>query len=138
MGCPAAGKARLFPRRNRFFGQFAAFVLVGAVATMLHFFILWVMVDGFALEPFLASGFGYGLSSVVNYSLNRSLTFNKAHNHQRMVRFFCVSGSGLLLNSALMFLLTATPIVHYLIAQALVAGCVLVWNFLMNRYWTFV
>ena len=85
-----------------------------------------------------ASTLGFVIGALVNYWLNYRLTFRSTRkHHQALPRFMTVAGCGCLLNGALMAMLLSRISVHYLLAQVVVTGLVLLWNFLANRFWTF-
>jgi putative flippase GtrA len=118
--------------------QFASFTACGAVGTAAHYSALIALVHGLDVGPVPASAVGFTLGALVNYSLNYRLTFRSKRLHREsMPKFFLVALAGLLLNTALMALLTTNLAVHYLVAQIVATGAVLVWNFAANRWWTF-
>ena len=118
--------------------QFASFTACGAVGTAAHYSALIALVHGLQVSPVPASAIGFTIGALVNYSLNYRLTFRSKRLHRdSMPKFFAVALAGLLLNTAIMALLTTRLSVHYLIAQIIATGVVLMWNFAVNRWWTF-
>jgi len=118
--------------------QFVSFTAVGAVGTAAHYSALVVLVQFMHVGPVPASGVGFVLGALVNYILNYRLTFRSTKLHREsMPKFFLVAIVGLVLNTAIMALLTEIFRLHYLLSQILATGSVLVWNFTANRYWTF-
>ena len=99
--------------------QFFSFAAVGAVGTAAHY------------STFI-------VGALVNYTLNYRLTFQSSKLHRdSMPKFFLVALFGLGFNTAIMAFVTEVWRLHYLLAQILATGGVLVWNFTVNRFWTF-
>jgi putative flippase GtrA len=116
--------------------KFMAFTLVGAIGTLVHYSILYALVEGLRFNPVWASGWGALAGLVINYVLNYSLTFKSQQSHvQTLPKFALIALLGLGLNLALMALLT--PHLYYLYAQVVTTGVVLIWNFFANSLWTF-
>jgi putative flippase GtrA len=118
--------------------QFFGFAGVGVIATLIQYVVLMLLVQAAGANATLASGVGYVTSALVNYGLNYRYTFRSTRKHsESVVKFVLVACVGLALNSGIMFVLTGEFHVHYLLAQLLASGIVLVWNFAANRAWTF-
>lgn len=90
------------------------------------------------MVPTFASGIGFGISALSNYLLNYHLTFKSRNAHvEAATKFFIIAMLGLLLNSVIMLVGTEILIMHYLLAQVMATGIVLVWNFTGNYLWSF-
>jgi putative flippase GtrA len=119
------------------FSRFVRFIVVGGVATAIQYAILILLVRGLGMAPTPASSMGFVLSAAVNYLLNYRFTFQSNRPHgPAAVKFGLLAAAGLLINGAIMHLLTGAA-VHYLLAQAGATGVVLFWNFIGNTLWTF-
>lgn len=120
------------------FGQFTKFVSVGVVATGIHYMILIIMTETGFTSAVIASAAGYVISSIFNYLLNYYFTFSSRERHVfAALKFTVVASAGLALNSLIMILSVVFAGIHYLPGQILATGCVLVWNYLANRHWTY-
>ncbi|MEC5398003.1 GtrA family protein [Uliginosibacterium sp. H1] len=118
--------------------QIKHFLVVGAGATALQYILLGLFVEAFGMNAVLASALGYALSSLANYAANRRLTFQSDARHRdALPRFAVVALSGLLLNTVVMWVAHNLLDWHYLVAQVLATAVALVWNFILNRCWTF-
>lgn len=117
--------------------QFTTFAGVGAISTGVHYVVLVALVELFTVAAWVGSASGAFAGAVTSYVLNRRITFrsNVAHA-QSLPRFAVVAGSGLGLNTAIVAGLVAIHL-HYLLAQVAATLIVLVWNFVLNRQWTF-
>jgi putative flippase GtrA len=118
--------------------QFSVFVLVGVVAAVGHYGALILLASGLGADPVLASAIGFVVGGLISYALNYHVTFRADRHHAvALPMFFAVAGVGFLLNGAAMAFLTKAATLHYLPAQVLTTGLLLVWHFAANRLWTF-
>ena len=118
--------------------QFLRFATVGGIATAIHYLILIALVHAASMNAVWASSIGFIVSAVCNYLLNYRFTFRSNVEHRRaIIKFFVVAVVGLALNSLTMQIAIEYMSVHYLLAQVLATGLVLLWNFTGNRLWTF-
>lgn len=121
------------------FRQFVTFAIVGGVSTACHFFVLLSLHEWARVGVVLATSAGATIGAVVNYVLNRRITFAvSGGGASAILRFSLVAVTGLGLNSGSMAVLEhIVPQVHYLLRQCVVTGLVLLYSFAMNRFWTF-
>ena len=90
------------------------------------------------VSPVIASAVGFVLGAFVNYILNYRYTFRSTKNHREaMTKFMAVALAGLILNTFIMAMATGYFALHYLLAQILATGLVLIWNYSVNLLWTF-
>jgi putative flippase GtrA len=118
--------------------SFVRFIIVGVIATVVQYMILSALVWGLDMGPTGASAIGYVCSTFVNYALNRTLTFESSRAHiEAIPRFLMVAGFGLAFNTMIMWTMTVATHHHFLISQVVATTLVLIWNFTINRAWTF-
>ena len=118
--------------------QFFIFSAVGIIGTAAHFATLALLVETVGLDPLPASLCGFAVGALVNYLLNRRLTFRSHARHSAALpKFLTVALLGAALNTLLMYLGLHLLHLHYLLAQALAALLVLFWNFTGSRLWAF-
>ena len=117
---------------------FLRFVVVGGIATGVHYLVLVAAVEGGGWSAVWGSGLGFGVGAVVNYLLNRRFTFRSEVPHGTAAsRFMVVMGGAFALNQVLMHLFTQFSGLPYLVAQVLTTGVTLFWNFIGNSLWSF-
>jgi putative flippase GtrA len=120
------------------FRTFRAFLLVGGASTLLHYAILFVLVEAMHADPVVASTVGFALSGLVNYRLNHRLSFRSQRSHaSALPRFATVALIGLQLNWGLVYVGVYWIGLHYVVAQIVATTLVLVWNFAANGLWSF-
>lgn len=113
------------------------FLIVGGSATALQYGLLIVFVQFAGLSPVVATSIAYAISSVYNYLLNYYATFKSDASHRTAAtKFAAVACSGLLINAGIIAALTKVG-VHYLVAQVVATVVILVWNFVVHKYWTY-
>ena len=90
------------------------------------------------MAPAPATLAGYVAGGLVSYALNRRHTYASDRPHgEAGWRFTLVAGVGFLMTFASMSLLHDVLGLHYLPAQVLTTGAVLVWSFLAHKLFTF-
>lgn len=118
--------------------QFVAFFGVGIIAAIVHYSLLIGLVEIFFYDPVSATLAGYVVGGLVSYVLNRLYTYEAARSVLGAGwRFAVAAAVGLVLTYALMAVFTRWMSWHYLVAQIVTTGIVLVWSFLAHKYWSF-
>ena len=117
--------------------QFLRFLLVGGVATALQYSVLITSVEWGHAPKLPASVGAYLCGAVASYLLNRSFTFKSDIAHGRgFAKFMVVNLIGLGLNTLIFYALTQAS-VHYILAQMIATGLVLIWNYFGARLFVF-
>jgi putative flippase GtrA len=127
--------------------RFIRFAMIGVVGTAVDFGLLIVFKELVGLPTLLANTLSYGAGIVNNFVLNRIWTYPDSHSRNallQLVQFGLVSVTGLLLNNLIVYWLdqplgnlVGAADYGYLIAKVFATGLVMVWNFVVNRFWTF-
>jgi putative flippase GtrA len=119
-------------------GQFLLFAGMGAIGTAAQYSVLIALVRLARMDAVLASTAGFVVGACVNYTLNYLFTFNSSKRHiEALPRFFTVALLGMGINAAIMAGLVHQAGMHYLLAQIVATGLVLVWNFAGSKLWVF-
>ncbi|MGH8750099.1 MAG: GtrA family protein [Burkholderiales bacterium] len=117
--------------------QFLRFAGAGVFGTAAHYLVLLILVELAAANPVTASFLGFLCGALVNYTLSRRYIFESAAPHrQALIKFLGVALVGLALNTLIMSAGVGLGL-HYLLAQIIATGLVLMWNFAGNKFWTF-
>jgi putative flippase GtrA len=118
--------------------QFIRYAGAGAVGTAVQYALLVVLVHAADVGAVAASTLGAIAGALVNYGINHQFTFasDRAHGHA-LPRFALVAVAGIALNAIVLAVMLAFVTPHYLVAQVVATGAVLVAGFILNRAWTF-
>ena len=118
--------------------QFIHYAGAGAIGTGVHYATLIALVQGGLARPVIGSTLGALAGALVNYLLNYHFTFASQRRHARTApRFAAISAAGIVLNAAVLAGVLALAGPHYVVAQLVATGVVLVAGFQANRAWTF-
>jgi putative flippase GtrA len=118
--------------------SFLRYIGAGGVGTAIHYATLTLMVEAFKVSPAYGTAVGAIIGAVVNYVLNYHFTFASKASHRRTVpRFFAIAALATAMNMGGMWYAAHRLGMHYLLAQLLCTGIVLVVGFVLNRIWTF-
>ena len=113
------------------------YAAVGALATVAHYALLWVLVEHGHWWPALAAGAGAALGAQVGFVGNRWFTFqHRGPGLPAWWRFQLTA----LLGGVTSVAVVAAGVglgLHYLLAQAGATVLVLVLTYLINRRWAF-
>ena len=122
------------------------FAIVGGIGTIVNLavlkltLVLWGAFNEttpFAVEAF-ASGLAFAVAVVNNYLLNRWWTFRSSRTMgTEFLKFLAVSISGLVLNELVFWVFRARLELHVMVSQLLAIACVLPFNFIVNKLWSF-
>jgi putative flippase GtrA len=118
--------------------QFLRYAAVGIAAAVAHFGTLFMLVQSQLTGDVIGTLAGFIAGGIVSYILNRRFTFasDRAH-HAAMPRFVAIAFGGFVLTGVLMWILSDKLGLHYMLAQPLITGVVMIWTFMGNRFWTF-
>lgn len=135
---------------------FLKYAVVGVSGTIIDVAGFTALISLTSLNRFVAASMSFVAAVINNYSWNRIWTFQD-HVHEikkQFPKFFAVSVVGLLLNLFFLWLIAliiaslftaigfipsveAMPTWGQTLAKLGASACVLTYNFLANRYWTF-
>ncbi|MGA0563250.1 GtrA family protein [Ancylobacter sp. VNQ12] len=114
------------------------FAALGGIGTAAHYAVLIGLVQTGLAGPVLGTTAGFLVGAFVNYQFSRHVVFRSSKPHgEAMTKFLLVAGIGMVLNAALMALLTHVLAAPYLPAQILVTGLLVLWHYGGNAVWTF-
>ena len=119
-------------------GQFLMFAGLGVIGTLGHYTVLVVLVQFWAVDPVFASSLGFVVGAVINYILNYHFTFQSRKRHsEALTKFLIVAIIGAGINGFIMYIGVENTRINYMIIQLFATLVVLLWNFIVNRLWTF-
>lgn len=121
------------------FMKFLKFGLVGFSGMVLDFGLTYLAKEQLRWNKYLANSLGFVVACSSNYLFNRIWTFHSADPAigWQFSKFFLVSLTGLLLNNAIIYLLTDRGKHNFYLAKAVAIGLGFFWNFGLNYLYTF-
>lgn len=121
--------------------HFIKFCIVGGSAAALNFTIYYLLVARLDVWYVVAAVWAYALSAIFNFFANKFWTFRHPAQGRAMIRqvgkFAIVLGSGMLINTILIYIGTDFLGFDYRVSWVVATGLVTFWNFAFNRLWTF-
>lgn len=125
------------PTRQPVAPQIIRYAGVGVVSTATHYVVLVTLKEIFHVNPVIGTVIGYGLGTLVSYTLNRQFTFKTRPEFARgLAKFVLVNIVGMSLNALIMYTLTGLGF-YYLLAQVIATGTVFIFNFTAARLFVF-
>lgn len=121
---------------KKLFEQIMKFVVVGGLSFVLDFIIYYVLTNYFAVYYLVAGFFSFCLSLIFNYLMSMRFVFKSKDSLKKtheFAIFVTLSVMGLGLNLLCLYLLVDVFKMNDLIAKVLVAGIVMVFNFVTRK-----
>ncbi len=117
---------------------FIKYSSAGGLATTVHYLIFLFVIYSASWVPWQATFLGASVGAFIAYLLNYHYTFASTSNHLTLLpKFLIVATLGVLIQTAIVAMLTQHWHLYYLLAQ-LIATCLgLIVTFLINNFWTF-
>ena len=117
------------------FVRFGAF---GALATLIHVVVFAVLVEKFHFAAVMASVPAFLCAMLVSYAANSKWTFRASAGHgTHLPRYAMVSLVGLGLNTLITYIVVNVMGLWYGFALMIVVTAIPVITYLLNRHWTF-
>ena len=135
--------------------RFLKFATVGAIGTVVDFAVFNLLNIVFHVAPIVAQAISFSAAVINNFLWNRHWTYpdsrSKAAHHQ-MVQFGIVNAVGLLIRTPIIgylehplgvlsgsvgFQAETADVLGHNLALAIAIGIVMLWNYFINRYWTY-
>jgi putative flippase GtrA len=114
------------------------FLCTGAFGTVVHYLLLFILVEAINLNAAIASMIGAIAGAVTIYSGNYFYTFNSKKKHSAAIyRFMLMAGIGTGINGLIVASVIYYFEFHYFISQALATAVVFTINFIISKSWVF-
>ena len=129
-------------RRKGELTRFVKFCLVGASGVLVNMGLLWLLTEFAGLFYLISAAISIESSIISNFLLNDLFTFPDRRARggknllRRLLKFNIVSLAGLGLNMAVLWLLTSTLGVYYLLSNLCGIALATLWNYIVNFWWT--
>ena len=121
------------------FKKFVFFGIIGFISFLMDFALTYLFKEKLKLNKYVANSLSFVLVGFINFTLNRKYTFpdHSADYKIQLVRFFIVSGTGLILNNMITYFFTEKRKYNFYFSKLLATFIVIFWNFSMNKIFTF-
>lgn len=114
------------------------FGMVGALATVVYYGLLWAMVEIFSISILVASSAAFIFVTIENYILHYTWTFRSTNAHaEAFPRFLLMNIGGFGINWLVMYTGVVVADFNYLWVQALAITIVVAWNLALSHFWIF-
>ena len=119
--------------------QLSFFLLVGILASITNFVIVWILVELGIFRPLVANFFAFLIAFNVSYFGHRFLTFSTTtQSHKKAAsQFFINVMIGLCLNEFIYYILLHLLKIQYLLALFITIGLVAVYTFIVSKFLIF-
>jgi dolichol-phosphate mannosyltransferase len=120
--------------------QFFRFAIVGVINTLINLAVLYILTDFLKIYYLISAVFAFLVAVTNSFILNKIWTFKENMRDKtttKYSKFFIISILALLINLAILYLLTSIFHIYYLISQIIAIGISLWINFFGNKLWTF-
>jgi putative flippase GtrA len=118
------------------FRQFVIFCFVGASNTIISLVVYYILLK-ISINYLVASSIGYAVGIINGYLLSSKYVFNKKNQTKTLVKFVTVYLSSLIINLLLLSFIATHLGVDKFIAQIPVTFFNVMYNFFINKAWTF-
>lgn len=115
--------------------QYGRFLVVGAVATLVHVLLYIAAIAGLGWPPLAANALGFAVGVQVSFFGHGRWTFRDMTGSP--LRFWAVAGIGFAINSLFVQLVTGSLGLSYGWAIPFIAGVTPVLTFALSKLWAF-
>jgi putative flippase GtrA len=140
------GRVRAISGANRKeMERFLKWGVVGTIGAVVDFSLLNLGIQVFGLSKWLANTFSFSVAVASNFTWNRLWTYPESRQKPigpQLGQFFIVNLFGLGINQAIFlsldrYIFGRWGTLGYNVSKAIAIGVVLLWNFGINRIWTY-
>jgi putative flippase GtrA len=137
--------------------RFIKFAIVGALGALIDFGVMNLLVWSFKATLVLAGSISFICAVISNFTWNRFWTYPESrtkHVVGQLAQFTIVNAIGLVIrvpilklgepvldrileNSSLNLLANSHTFISHNVTLAIAIGIVMLWNYFVNRYWTY-
>lgn len=120
--------------------QFIKWSIVGTIGAVIDFSLLFLLHQVMGINVYFSNTISFTAAVINNYLLNRYWTFRGMKHKEaskQLPQFYLVSVGGYVLNQLLLAFFIEIVFLTWYWAKALATIVVLIWNFVVNRIWTF-
>ena len=112
------------------------FSIVGGIATIIDFIFLYIFKEYLSIDVILANTLSFIISVIYNYIASITLVFDINKNKNKKLKFalfIIFSIIGLIINNTLIYILTNTLNIYYLLSKVIATLIVMIFNFITRK-----
>lgn len=112
------------------------FSIVGGIATIIDFICLYIFKEYLNIDVILANTLSFIISVIYNYIASITLVFDINKNKNKKLKFalfIIFSIIGLIINNTLIYILTNTLNIYYLLSKVIATLIVMIFNFITRK-----
>ncbi len=112
--------------------QFSRYLVVGGLASVVDFGLLYLLTEFAGIHYLISAAIAFLFGLLTNYYLSRLWVFNRRtlkSVSMELVVFTGIGVVGLALNEVIIWFAREKIHFHYMMAKAISAGILLIWNF---------
>ena len=115
--------------------QIAKFGIVGIIATLIDYILLFILTDVFKIYYMTSSIISFSVSLVFNYIASIKWVFDVKHKqtYKDGLLFLIFSLIGLWINQKVMYLSVEKLGIYYMISKIGATAIVMIWNFITRK-----
>ena len=116
--------------------QIIKFGIVGGVAFLIDYFVLYVLVEYLHISYLIASGISFTVAVIFNYIASMKYVFERRNNislRREFIVFLILSIVGLIINLIIMWISVDKLNIFYMISKIFATFIVMVWNFVSRK-----
>ena len=122
--------------------EFVKFAIIGTTSSVINFIIYYSVTAIWDVWYVYSSIWSFVLSAVFNFTMNKVWTFRNHHFGideimRQLSRYLLVMLVGLGVNTGIIYGVTEGLGVDWRLSWVVATGIVAIWNFILNRHWTF-
>jgi len=115
---------------------FIKFCLVGVTNVAISYTIYYILLT-FGINYLIANAIAYIMGILNGYIWSSKYVFKKNKSLNNMMKFFAVYISSLFINLGIMYICVDCYNMHKLIAPIFAIGVGTIYNYILNKIWTF-
>lgn len=123
-------------KNNKLLLQIFKFVIVGGIATIIDFIVLFILKEFIGLNEIVANTISFTVSVIYNYIASVKWVFDVDENKNKSTQFIIFitfSIIGLLINNLILWICIDKFSLYYLIGKVIATGIVMVFNFITRK-----
>ena len=118
------------------YSLFIKFCIVGVTNVIISYTVYYILLAS-GLNYLLASAIAYITGMLNGYIWSSKFVFKKNKSINNMMKYFIVYVSALFINLGIMYICVDTYNMHKLIAPIFAIGIGTIYNYSLNKIWTF-